>query len=108
MFCPKCGKKVTKDAEYCNECGATLKEETTKVEVINSSEPVNNGTPAFLWGLIGFFVPIAGLILFIVWKQDRPEDAKAAGLGALIWAILYILLIILVFAMSFIGTVMSY
>ena len=36
------------------------------------------------WGVLGFFIPLAGLILFLVWKNDRPADAKYAGIGALI------------------------
>lgn len=42
----------------------------------------------FGWGVLGFFVPIVGLILFIVWLKKKNSAAKAAGLGALIGAIL--------------------
>lgn len=38
----------------------------------------------FLWGLLGCCVPIAGLILFLVWKDSKPKSAKAAGIGALV------------------------
>ncbi len=36
------------------------------------------------WGVLGFCIPIVGLILFLVWNKDRPKDAKYAGVGALI------------------------
>ena len=36
------------------------------------------------WGVLGFFIPLAGLILFLVWRKDRPCDARCAGLGALL------------------------
>lgn len=36
------------------------------------------------WGVLGFFIPLVGLILFIIWKNDRPSDARYAGFGALL------------------------
>ena len=62
-------------------------------------EPANNDTGGFLWGLLGCCVPIAGLILFLVWKDQKPKTAKAAGIGALVCVIVgviyYILMIVL-------------
>ncbi|MBR2547398.1 MAG: hypothetical protein IKF07_04325 [Eubacterium sp.] len=43
---------------------------------------------SFGWAVLGFFIPIVGLILFLVWGKTRPEDAKAAGKGALISVII--------------------
>ena len=36
------------------------------------------------WGVLGCCIPIVGLVLFLVWKDSRPRDAKMAGMGALI------------------------
>jgi len=36
------------------------------------------------WAILGFFIPIVGLILFFVWKKDRPGDAKKALIGGII------------------------
>ena len=55
---------------------------------------VDNG--GFLWGLLGCCVPIAGLILFLVWKDTKPKTAKAAGIGALVSVVLAILYYIVV------------
>ena len=33
---------------------------------------------------MGFFFPLVGLILFLVWIDSKPKSAKMAGLGALI------------------------
>ena len=38
----------------------------------------------FGWGILGFFFPIVGLILFLVWKNNNKANAKVAGIGALI------------------------
>ncbi|HJC55890.1 MAG TPA: hypothetical protein H9700_00780 [Candidatus Eisenbergiella intestinipullorum] len=62
-------------------------------------ESANNDKGGFLWGLLGCCVPIAGLILFLVWKDQKPKTAKAAGIGALVCVIVgvvyYILMIVL-------------
>lgn len=55
---------------------------------------VDNG--GFLWGLLGCCIPIAGLILFLVWKDTKPKTAKAAGIGALVSVVLAILYYIVV------------
>ena len=42
----------------------------------------------FLWGLLGFCIPVVGLILFLIWKDQKPKTAKAAGIGALVSVII--------------------
>ena len=51
----------------------------------------SNDNGGFLWGLLGFCIPIVGLVLFLVWKDQKPKTAKAAGIGALISVILGVL-----------------
>ena len=36
------------------------------------------------WAILGFFIPLVGLILFLVWKNTKPKCAKMAGIGALV------------------------
>lgn len=38
-------------------------------------------TGSFGWAVLGFFVPIAGLILWLVWKDTRPRDSVRARNG---------------------------
>lgn len=56
----------------------------------NQNNNVDNG--GFLWGLLGFCIPIVGLILFLVWKDNKPNTAKSTGIGTLIGVILVIIL----------------
>ena len=49
----------------------------------------------FLWGLLGCCIPIVGLILFLVWKDSKPRTAKAAGIGALVCVVAYVVFYII-------------
>lgn len=51
----------------------------------------------FLWGLLGFCIPVVGLILFLVWKGEKPRTAKAAGIGALVSVILAVIVYVIMF-----------
>ena len=51
--------------------------------------------PSFGWGLLGFFIPLAGLILYLVWRTDYPRRAKSVGKGALVSVILYAVIVVL-------------
>lgn len=37
-----------------------------------------------LWGLLGFFLPAAGFVLFLVWRQEQPNDARHALWGGIV------------------------
>jgi len=60
--------------------------EEVKVENVTASKKEEKGN--FGWAVLGFFVPLVGLILFLVWKNERPADAKMAGMGALVSVII--------------------
>ena len=75
-YCRKCGALIDDYAAVCPKCG------TPQNGGPNNPPPAaDNG--GFLWGLLGCCIPIAGLILFLVWKDTKPRTAKAAGIGAL-------------------------
>lgn len=74
----------------------TNRKEDYFMDDYNNQKPDNGG---FLWGLLGCCIPVVGLILFLVWKDEKPKTAKAAGLGALISVILGILSYILIFVL---------
>lgn len=63
-----------------------------------------NDSGSFGWAVLGFFIPIVGLILFIVWKDEKPRNAKMAGLGALVATILDII-VMLIFIPSIIALI---
>ena len=51
----------------------------TRVEESASNEGADNGS--FGWAVLGFFVPIVGLVLWIVWHSTRPRDSKMSRNG---------------------------
>ena len=79
-YCTNCGKEIDDKAVICPSCG---------VEQKSAVPVVDNG--GIGWGILGCFIPIVGLILFLVWKDTKPKTAKAAGIGALVSVIIGIL-----------------
>ncbi len=57
----------------------------------------NNDNGGFLWGLLGCCIPVVGLILFLVWREQKPKTAKAAGIGALVSVIISVVFYIIYF-----------
>lgn len=71
----------------------------------NNTNVNDNG--GFLWGLLGCCIPIVGLILFLVWKDSKPNTAKTAGIGAIVGVVIgvisYILMMVLGVGMMSLG-----
>lgn len=61
-------------------------------------QPTAQDNGSFGWAVLGFFIPIAGLILYLVWRTEKPLSARRAGIGALVsvivGAVLTVLLIV--------------
>lgn len=55
----------------------------------------NKDTNNPLCGVFGFIIPIAGLVLYFVWRFERINDGKYALIGAIIGAIVQFSLSIL-------------
>ncbi len=78
-FCKKCGAQIDDEAVVCPSCG---------VEVEKKAEVQKGQEKSFGYGLLGFCIPVVGLILYLVWKQEKPGYAKSSGIGAIIGAII--------------------
>lgn len=90
-FCKNCGNQIDDQAVICPTCGVAQN---------NTPAVVDNG--GFGWGLLGCCVPVVGLILYLVWKDTKPNTAKAAGKGALVSVIISVVYYIL---MAIIGVI---
>ncbi len=51
------------------------------------------------WGILGFFIPAVGAILYFLWRKSSPNNARKAGQGVLANIILNfaLMLILLLF-----------
>jgi hypothetical protein len=78
-YCANCGSEVKQNQEVCLECGHRLKGSP------NRNVRVEGDTLG--WAVLGFFFPLVGLILYLVWKEERPRASLSAGKGAL-WSVI--------------------
>lgn len=100
-FCRNCGKMIDDNAPICPNCG--MKQPNQDACCNCNSNVVDNGGVG--WGILGCAIPVAGLVLYLVWKDTKPKTAKAAGIGALVSVGLFILFYIIVIAFG-VGTMM--
>lgn len=84
MFCSNCGREIDNRAAVCIHCGTPVGRFYQKPE----------DAPSGGFAAIGFFIPLVGLILFLVYHDTRPLRAKSAGKGALIGFIVKIVIYI--------------
>ncbi len=78
-YCPYCGAQVHDKAVICVSCQrqiGKIKNNILGIDIIDEG--------GILWGLFGFMLPLLGLLMFLLMKKDYPQNATAAGVGALI------------------------
>ena len=103
MYCRNCGKIVDDSATYCMNC---------KTRFDNNNKGSDDRS-SFGFAILGFFIPIVGFILFLLYERKKPKRAKSAGKGALIGftttIIISIILVILYvgFAASFFSNILN-
>ncbi|HAQ56600.1 MAG TPA: zinc ribbon domain-containing protein [Acholeplasmatales bacterium] len=83
-YCSTCGKELADNAVSCPNCGFVFPRSGTVSGI--------NDAPSFGYALLGFFIPLIGIILYVIWKPTTPLRAKSAGKGALTAIILGIIL----------------
>ena len=75
MYCSSCGKEINDEAVVCVHCGCDLKKK--KVFITVDSDNVG-------WIALGFFIPLAGLIVYLNYKDTDKIQAESAGKGAIV------------------------
>ena len=84
MFCKNCGSEIDDKAYVCPHCGVKVQDEVVE----DSGSKIG-------WGILSFIIPLVGLILYLVWKTERPATAKLCGKCALIAVIIEVAITIL-------------
>ena len=96
MYCRYCGKQIEEDARFCPYCGSALQEER-QAPPPQQRYVDPNDAPSGGFAVLGFFFPVVGLILFLVWQDTMPQRAKSCGKGALTAVIVSASLVLLTF-----------
>ncbi|HAX72819.1 MAG TPA: zinc ribbon domain-containing protein [Firmicutes bacterium] len=105
-YCSKCGKEITdQSVTFCSQCGQKIESKTdqsnqpyqtnpTYPNQSNFSQPVIKDNPSHFAGAVSCCFPIVGLILFFIWKDDKPKSAQLVCYwmlgGVAAWVLFYI------------------
>lgn len=100
MYCKYCGKVLDEDSKFCANCGGNVN---------NDSGSTSADSPSKAFAVLGFFLPLVGLILYAIYERKQPKRAKSAGKGALVGFItkVVISIIIFVFYIIFVSSVLN-
>lgn len=106
-YCEKCGAALPDESAFCTSCGAAVNAQPQpqvtpqpqQTYVAPQQPAVDTGS--FGWAVLGFFIPLVGLILFLVWKNEKPLSAKKAGIGAIVGVVAYIVFWIVYYLLLF-------
>ena len=100
VFCPNCGTPVgtanteaqaasqpagnnyQPDAQQGNSQPQPCPQPPYYQQPYPQANPNDKG--GCLWGGLGFLIPVAGLILYFVWKREKPKTARALLIGAIV------------------------
>lgn len=100
MFCPSCGVRFPEGKKFCDQCGSELSR-LAESEYVETVPATTQDAPSTGIAVLGFFVPLAGFIMWVTWKYMMPQKAKSAGKGALIGFITYAVLVAAYFVAYF-------
>lgn len=90
-YCSHCGVQINDEAVVCLKCGCSVANANKQfVTIVNPDDAPSGG-----FALLGFFIPLIGLILWILWNNTSPQKAKSCGKGAIIGIIVIIVVSVL-------------
>ena len=90
-YCTYCGSGIDDTASFCSNCGAKTGENNSFASFDTSGtytapEKNNDENTGIL--ILSLFVPIIGLIFYLMWNETQPGKARSALKGLLISIIL--------------------
>ena len=93
MFCKKCGNQIMDDAVVCVHCGCPT-------DKFDPDPQKNQDKSSVNVALISFFLPLVGLVIYLVYKDNQPLKAESAKMGTIWGFFLPIIIILLVLFVS--------
>ena len=100
-YCSNCGHEVESNAIYCPICGWCFAGDSIPTNY--QPQYYNMDAPSVGYGILCFFFPVVGLVLYLVWKDQYPQRAKSCGIGALVSVILTVLIYVCYFIVAIIA-----
>jgi len=94
-YCSNCGLELQKGESFCPKCGTATSPNSQQNNAYKNQAIQDAPNTGF--AVLGFFLPIVGLILYLVWKDQTPLKANSAGKGALYSVIIGVSLYVLTF-----------
>lgn len=91
-YCQHCGNPCDVNAAVCLKCGCAF----------TPTQPVKVDEPSIWLRIACFFIPVLGLIMFLVERDERPKCAKSYGMAALISVILQVVFVVLFYIIFFV------
>ncbi|MCD7929432.1 MAG: zinc ribbon domain-containing protein [Clostridiales bacterium] len=82
LTCYHCGKTIGDTERRCPFCGAVQPTATERI----------SDTGSILWGILGFFFPVVGLVVYLAWRNAKPNNAQTCALGAVLGVIVWVFL----------------
>ncbi len=102
-FCPSCGRSIQFDANVCPYCGHDFRWSTQPMQ---RSEPISGMMRVLLY-LVSAFVPIAGIIVGIIFILKPEPDYKHVGKMCIIISLFIGIILPIVVAVTFFAAIMS-
>ena len=100
MFCRHCGTEVK--GQYCSNCGNKVDEAVNNTNNVNQVKSNQEEGSSFGWGVLGFFFPLIGFVLFLVFMGDKKKASKASIIGSVVGVVVKVLLVLLaIFVFSY-------
>ncbi len=97
-YCVHCGAQIDEKAVLCVHCGMQVP--------VREPAASSGGVSDKAYTVLGLFVPMAGLILYLLWKDEYPSRAQSAIKGAIAGFIVGAVFTVVFLAIYF-GIVMS-
>lgn len=88
MFCTKCGKEIADEAVVCVNCGCAVNGGKNISTAAQGEDIPNIGL-----NVVGFLIPIAGLIMYCTMHSKTPNKANKIGLWSLIGFVINLVLL---------------
>ena len=85
-YCSKCGNESNNEDLFCAKCGKSF-DESNSTSNTNKSPfnfDISDDTINSLLLILGIFIPLAGFILYLAYRDSDPAKSKSSGKGALI------------------------